>query len=98
MAERLLAYGCPLTLWNCTRLKAQSLGRQGAQVAATPAEAAGKAADVLLVLKKPAAIRQVLLELPDKSVLAGRTTVQLGTIGVDQSQALASQLGQLEAG
>jgi hypothetical protein len=40
----------------------------------------------------------VLLELPDKSVLAGRTTVQLGTIGVDQSQALASQLGQLEAG
>ena len=59
MAPRLLEAGFPLTVWNRTVAKAQSLAESGAEVAASPAEVAAAAEIVLSVLSDDAAAHEV---------------------------------------
>ena len=60
MAANLLKAGFPVTVWNRTRARAQDLTQQGAEVAATPREAAA-AADVLIsMVSDPLALEEVL--------------------------------------
>ncbi len=60
MAANLLKAGFPLTVWNRTRSRADTLARQGARVANTPREAAA-ASDVLItIVSDPPALEAVL--------------------------------------
>jgi 3-hydroxyisobutyrate dehydrogenase-like beta-hydroxyacid dehydrogenase len=60
MADHILKAGFPLTVWNRTAAKTESLVAQGARTAASPREAAA-AADVLItIVSDPPALEQVL--------------------------------------
>ncbi len=93
MARRLLAHGHPLAAWNRTPAKAQVLAADGAHLAATPAEAVAGAACVVTMLADGPATAAVLLDEAVRPVLAGRTVIQMGTIGVEESRALARAVG-----
>nr|BAL53542.1 3-hydroxyacid dehydrogenase [uncultured Gammaproteobacteria bacterium]BAL55751.1 3-hydroxyacid dehydrogenase [uncultured Gammaproteobacteria bacterium] len=88
MAERLLAQGYSLWVWNRTRAKAQALAAHGAKVAATPAEAVANSQLVFTMLADFAATAAVLQEID----LSGKTLVQMATIAPDQSQELANRV------
>ena len=59
MAANLLKTGFPLTVYNRTAAKADSLAAAGAQVAKTPAEAAAGAAVILSMVSDDAASREM---------------------------------------
>ena len=59
MAANLLKTGFPLTVYNRTAAKADSLAAEGAHVAKTPAEAAAGAAVVLCMVSDDAASREM---------------------------------------
>ena len=60
MGHNLLKAGIPLTVWNRTSSRAESLVRAGAKLAATPRVAAS-AADVLItIVSDPPALEEVL--------------------------------------
>jgi 3-hydroxyisobutyrate dehydrogenase len=61
MAARLLAAGFPLTVWNRAAARANDLVANGAQRAATPAEAVRDADVVVTMLADPPALQSVLL-------------------------------------
>ncbi len=60
MADRLLAAGMPLTVWNRTPQKANALLARGAQWAVSPAEAVSGAQVVVTMLADGPAVREVL--------------------------------------
>jgi 3-hydroxyisobutyrate dehydrogenase len=67
-------------------------------VVETAAEAIAAAELVILVLSDARAIQESLLEEPDAAgVLGGRIIIQMGTIGPDESRALAARVGSLGA-
>src|SRR5258706_5760375 len=80
MAQRLLAAGYPLTVYNRTPAKAQPLRAQGAQVAASPHALAASSDIILLSLADDAAVESAFLGR-DGIVAAARP----GTICVDTS-------------
>jgi 3-hydroxyisobutyrate dehydrogenase-like beta-hydroxyacid dehydrogenase len=87
MAERLLAAGFPLAVYNRTRAKAEQLLARGATWAATPAELAGQADIILTILTDDQAVRQVyagpggLLEGDCRSrLLIEMSTIRTATI------------------
>jgi len=86
LAERLLAAGHSVTVYNRTRSKAEALRAAGATVAPTPAEALGAAECALLMLADVAAIRETVFGDEAAARLRGRTVVQMGTIGSDESR------------
>ncbi|MFP5286629.1 MAG: NAD(P)-dependent oxidoreductase, partial [Thermoanaerobaculia bacterium] len=88
MAERLLAAGHELTVYNRTREKAEALAASGASVAGSAREAIAAGEAVFLMLKDAAAIRDLQLE----GELDGRTIVQMATIGPAESLALAREV------
>lgn len=88
MAERLLAAGHEVTVYNRTREKAEALAASGAAVADSPQEAIGRGEAVFLMLKDAAAIRDVLFD----GNLDGKTVVQMSTIGPSESTALAEEV------
>ncbi len=81
MARHVLTAGYDLAVWNRTRDKAEPLGRDGAQVADTPAQAASGRQVVVLMLATPDAVRDVLFD-PDHGVV---TTAEPGTLVIDSS-------------
>ena len=81
MARHLLTSGHDLAVWNRTRDKAEPFGRDGAQVAGTPARAAAGRQVVVLMLATPDAVREVLFD-PDDGVV---TTAEPGTLVIDSS-------------
>lgn len=60
MASRLLRAGYPLTAWNRTRAKAESLGVLGASIADEPAAAVRQADIVITMLEAGPVVRSVL--------------------------------------
>jgi len=90
VAERLYRTGHTVTVYNRTRLKAQSLQPLGITVAATPSDALGTTDCALLFLTDAAAIRSVLLN--GGVTLAGRTIIQMGTIGPEESRDLQNAI------
>lgn len=91
-AERLLASGHRLTLWNRDRRKSSALGQHGALIAETPAAALQANEVTLLFLADRVAIETVLLNAETSPALQGRTVINMGTISPADSLALASAL------
>lgn len=92
IALRLAATGFTVTAWNRTAAKAASLAESGLSVARTPAEAFRASPVSILVLAHAPAIQAVLDAPGARSSLAGRTLVQMGTIGPDESRAFAAEV------
>ncbi len=92
IAERFLATQHHVIVYNRTREKTAALADLGASVAATPEEAVSSARTLVLVLADDAAIRSVLLNPPVRRNLAGRTVIQMGTIGAMESTTLSKEV------
>jgi 3-hydroxyisobutyrate dehydrogenase len=97
MAERMLKRGVKVIAHNRTLEKALPLRQMGAEIAATPDQAIVAADIVLLMLADYGAIRAVLEVDGVLSALAGRTVVQMGTIGPGQSRELANLVSGFRA-
>jgi 3-hydroxyisobutyrate dehydrogenase-like beta-hydroxyacid dehydrogenase len=92
VAERLIAVGHALAVWNRSPEKSAPLQGLGARVCASPAEAVAGAEAVLLFLADAPAIEQVVFDPPVP--LQGVTLIQCGTIAPAQSRAIAERIGQ----
>lgn len=92
VVERLLAQGFTVTVWNRGPDKAAPLADKGARLAASAAEAIAAADVTLLYLADRAACEVVLLDPATKAALPGRTLLQMGTIGPEDSRQLADAL------
>lgn len=92
MAERLHAAGHRVTVYNRTRKKIADLTQAGIAVAERPEDAVRAASCVILMLADAQAIRAVLLAAPARKELAGRTVIQMGTIGPRESQAFQQEV------
>jgi 3-hydroxyisobutyrate dehydrogenase len=82
MARRVLTAGYPLTVWNRTAERAAALGAEGAQVAATPADAVRDADVVITMLADPAAVLDVVADLAP-ALRPGTRLIEASTIGPD---------------
>ena len=85
VAERLRSVGYDLTVYNRTATKALSLQALGIFVVGTPELALSQANEVLLFLSDAPAIQAVLFAPACAAALRGKTVVQMGTIGVEES-------------
>ena len=91
MAERLLAAGHAVCVYNRTKTKAGPLAQKGATVAASVREAIDSAACVILMLADIKAIEAVLFG-EERIDLAGKTVIQMGTIAPLESIGLARRV------
>jgi 3-hydroxyisobutyrate dehydrogenase len=94
MAERVLAGGHELTVYNRNREKAEPLSSLGAEIASSAADAIGSAECVILMLADGAAIREVLFRGSPKVDFLGRTVIQMGTISPSESMDFQSEVGK----
>ncbi len=94
IAERLQVCGHQVTAWNRTGWKAAALRPLGITVATTAAEAIGASDIVLTLLADAEAISRVLLSPAAGASLGGRTLIQMGTIGPEESRGLGNQMIQ----
>ncbi len=85
MAGRLLEAGYSLSVYNRTLSKADSLHQAGARLASSPAEAMQDADGVVLMLADARAIHDVLFKRDALVQVSGRTVIQMGTIGPQES-------------
>ncbi|HYN41507.1 MAG TPA: NAD(P)-dependent oxidoreductase [Thermoanaerobaculia bacterium] len=92
IAFRLASTGLAVTIWNRSASKAEALGEAGLQVASTAVEALLASPVTILMLADAPAIREVLFSPEAVAALAGRTVVQMGTIGPDESRAFAAEV------
>src|SRR6201985_2195347 len=91
MARRLLAAGYPLTVWNRTTSRAEPLQAEGAEVAASPAEAVRDADVVITMLADPTAVREVMDGIAGH-LRPGATLIEASTIGPQALQEVAALL------
>ncbi|MET9020774.1 NAD(P)-dependent oxidoreductase [Actinopolymorpha sp. NPDC004070] len=97
MARHVLTAGYDLAVWNRTRDKAEPFGRDGAQVADTPARAVAGRQVVVLMLATPEAVRDVLFDPDDGVVNAaepGTLVIDSSTIGPTASREVAARLAE----
>ena len=97
MAERLAAEGNEVHAWNRTLEKALPLRDEGVVVSKDASDVFERAPITILMLSDAAAIREVLFERVGTERLAGKTLVQMGTIGPWESRDLAKELRALGA-
>lgn len=96
VAERLHDSGHAVTVYNRTGAKTAPLRARGIAVAPT-ADAAVSATDcTLLFLTDAAAIRSILFTPGSPVDLRGRTIIQMGTIGPDESRTLQQMVADGE--
>jgi len=91
MARRLLAAGYPLTVWNRTASRAEPLQAEGANVAASPADAVRDADVVITMLADPTAVREVINDIA-RHLRPGTTLIEASTIGPQALEAIAALL------
>ncbi len=94
IALRLASTGLAVTVWNRTASRAEPLGEAGLDVASTAAEALLASPVTILMLADAPAIRAVLFAPEALAAVAGRTVVQMGTIGPDESRAFAVEIAE----
>ncbi|GLC40741.1 hypothetical protein PLESTB_000027200 [Pleodorina starrii] len=93
VCKRLVSCGYGVRGWNRTPEKANRLAEIGVRPCATAAEAVEGADVVLLMLADAHAIRDVLLsDANTKALLAGKTILQMGTIGPKESASIGSEV------
>jgi 3-hydroxyisobutyrate dehydrogenase len=90
MSEHILAAGFPLTVWNRTPAKADTLVANGAALAATPREAAERADVILTCLPTQDEVRDILTRADGilAGVTPGKTLIDTSTIDPTSSQRL----------
>jgi 3-hydroxyisobutyrate dehydrogenase-like beta-hydroxyacid dehydrogenase len=95
MARSLLKAGHQVAVWNRTRDKAEAVGREGARVAARPAEAC-EAEAVITMLADDAATEAVVFGADGvlAALAPGATHVAMSTISVALSERLAKAHGE----
>ena len=92
VTQRLLTQGHCVTVWNRSHDKSAALQAFGAHVVESAAEAIAASEVTLLFLAERAAIEAVLFAPNNRSALAGRLIVQMGTISPSDSLLLAEKL------
>ncbi|KPJ96548.1 MAG: hydroxyacid dehydrogenase, partial [Gammaproteobacteria bacterium SG8_11] len=92
MAKRLVQSGYPLTVYNRTISKTDSLKNAGATVAQSPKGAIESAECSILVLADGAAINETLFSNDSEIDFADRTIIQMGTILPDESVAFMNKI------
>jgi len=90
MGERLLDQGFQLTVHNRTPEKTAALTARGAKRADTVAHAVAASPCSLLMLRDGAAVRSVLAEVGPE--IAGRTILQMSTIGSQESVEIGKEV------
>ncbi len=93
MARRLLDAGYPLTVYNRTLARTQSLAAAGARVVDKPAAAIREAQLVISMLADYAATCEVLFS-EDKQDFKGKTLIQMGTILPSESLLIKEWFGK----
>ena len=89
IGHRLLQRGHALIVWNRSAERCSDLQQAGARLAGSPAEAASDSDWLITVLSDGPTTAAVLLEQIGDG-LAGRSVLQMGTIGVQESESLAA--------
>jgi 3-hydroxyisobutyrate dehydrogenase len=95
IAERLQGSGHPVIAYNRTATNALPLQTLGITVVGTPELAVAQADCVLLVLADAAAIRSVILSPACSAALRGKTIIQMGTIGSNDSATIQREVERL---
>jgi 3-hydroxyisobutyrate dehydrogenase-like beta-hydroxyacid dehydrogenase len=100
MAGHLLAAGYPLTVYNRTVSKTDSLVKQGAKLAATVAEAASDADVVITMVADTPDVEQLLLGEHGviSTIQPGATVIDMSTISPAASQVIYGKLGAKQVG
>ena len=93
IGHRLLQRGHGLIVWNRSAERSEHLQQAGARLAGSPSEAAIASDWLITVLSDGPSTAAVLLEQIGDG-LAGRSVLQMGTIGVQESEALAAAVLQ----
>jgi 2-hydroxy-3-oxopropionate reductase len=104
MAERLMAAGHALTLWNRTGAKAAAIAKPGVRVAATPRDAAA-GADILITMLETGPVVESVLFGPDGAaeiLAAGALVIDMSSspppLARDHAQRFAARgIGYLDA-
>src|SRR5919206_3696887 len=94
MARNLLTAGMEVRAWNRTREKAEPLTRDGAAVAASPAEATEGAGFMLTMLSDTAAVEDAVGEGALSALGEGGVWIQTSTLGIKGSTRLAEIASQ----
>ncbi|BFU94660.1 MAG: 3-hydroxyacid dehydrogenase [Nitrospira sp.] len=97
IAERLHHGGLSIIAYNRTASKTRVLRSKGIAIAEHPEDAIAQADGIILVLTDAAAIRSMLLSPLSSRRLSGKTVIQMGTIGPDESRVLQRDFGDLGA-
>lgn len=95
VAERLSATGRHLSAYNRTPEKTLELRQQGLHIASTAVDAIVSAEVAILLLADAAAIRAVLLTPSAREAIRGRTIIQMGTIGPEESCSIGEEIKRL---
>jgi 3-hydroxyisobutyrate dehydrogenase-like beta-hydroxyacid dehydrogenase len=93
MARLLLAAGYQVTVWNRTRARAEALAAEGAEIAATPAQAAQAGEAVLTMLFDDAANEEVLFGIDGllDALPPAALHISMSTISVALSERLTAE-------
>jgi 3-hydroxyisobutyrate dehydrogenase len=94
MAERVIAAGYELVVFNRTREKAEPLESLGAQIAQSTKEAIDSAECTVLMLTDAGAIKAMLFKNRQKPAFRERTVIQMGTISPEESIGLQKEVVQ----
>ena len=95
MAQRLLDLGFPVNVWNRTPGPALALAEHGATARARPTEAVAGADVVVTMLSNVDAVASVMLRGGTLDALRPNATwAQMGTIGVEATERLATEVAR----
>ena len=94
MAERLLAAGHDLVVWNRSPEKTEPFVKRGAGRAASPAEAATDADAVITMVSTPEALNGVVFGPAgiERGMVGGGTLIEMSTVGAAGVRGIARQL------
>ena len=96
MARNLVSAGLPTTVWDRSPAATTPLAGAGARVAGSPSEAVQEAHVVITMLPTADVVNSVIFDNGVAEALAeGAAWAQMGTIGLAETTAIASRLGQL---
>jgi 3-hydroxyisobutyrate dehydrogenase len=92
MARNLLAAGHRTTVWDRSAEATAALASAGAEVAASPSEAARDAQVVITMLPTAEVVESVMFPSAAQAFRSGAVWAQMGTIGPDATARIASRL------
>jgi 3-hydroxyisobutyrate dehydrogenase len=96
MARNLLKAGFALTVFNRTQSKADELAKEGARVAASPAEVAGGSDVIITIVTNSPDVEQVVLGERGvvEGVRPGSVLIDMSTISPDVTRAIGQRLAE----